>query len=253
MKTPLIYDVSIGKEKPRSGKQKSCPFCERSTLTDILDEKEDMLWLMNKFPIFEKTCPTLIIETKKHNSEFTRYDSLKLHDVISFGLEKWESMERNPDFKSVIYFRNYGPGAGGSQRHPHSQIIGLKEYDYHENISGENFLGTVFHEDSNCYASISSYPICGMGELNVTLKSDGQLDTFADTLQKVARFVLEDFPISCNSYNLFFYKMKNIHVKICPRYSASPLYIGYRVTHILDEKSIRTMLRTLKSPAYFGN
>ena len=92
-----------------------------------------------------------------------------------------------------------------------------------------------------------------MGELNVTLKSDGQLDTFADTLQKAARFVLEDFPLSCNSYNLFFYKMKNIHVKICPRYSASPLYIGYRVTHILDEKSICTMLRTLKSPAYFGN
>ncbi|MFQ9401329.1 MAG: DUF4931 domain-containing protein [Dialister sp.] len=64
MKTPIIFDMSIGKEKPHSGKQKSCPFCDWRTLTDILDEKEDILWLMNKYPVFEKTCPTLIIETK---------------------------------------------------------------------------------------------------------------------------------------------------------------------------------------------
>lgn len=253
MKTPIIFDMSIGKEKPHSGKQKSCPFCDWRTLTDILDEKEDILWLMNKYPVFEKTCPTLIIETKKHDTGLTRYAPGKLHEVISFSLEKWAAMEKNPNFKSVLYFRNYGPESGGSQRHPHSQIIGLKEYDYRENISNENFLGPVFHEDSNCYASLSSYPVCGMGELNVTLKADGHPDTFADTLQKVARFVLKDFPIPCTSYNLFFYHLKNIHVKIFPRYTASPLYMGYRITHVLDEKSSDAMLRILKSGAYFGD
>ena len=39
MTTPVIYDISIGKHKPHSGTQTSCPFCHRETLTDILDEK----------------------------------------------------------------------------------------------------------------------------------------------------------------------------------------------------------------------
>ncbi len=253
MITPIIFDMSVGKRKPHSGTQNTCPFCKREELTDILDEKKDIIWVVNKYPVFKETFPTVIIETSDHNGELTRYEPEKLHDVISFGLEKWELLKKDKRFKSVLYFRNYGPESGGSQRHPHSQIIGLDNYDYRDNINNENFLGPVFHEDDNCYASLSSYPICGMGELNVTLKSDGQPDTFADTLQKIARFVLEDFPISCTSYNLFFYHLKNIHVKIFPRYTASPLYMGYRITHVMDDKSCRSMLRILQSQKYFGD
>ena len=80
---------------------------------------------MNKFPVFEGTYPTVIVETSDHNAELTTYSKEKLHEVISFGLERWEKVERDKRFKSVLYFRNYGPGSGGSQRHPHSQIIGL--------------------------------------------------------------------------------------------------------------------------------
>ncbi len=211
-----------------------------------------MIWLMNKFPVFDHTYPTVIVETSVHDTELTEYTADKLHQVISFGLEKWTQMEKDGCFKSVLYFRNYGPGSGGSQRHPHSQIIGLENYDYTDNIDNENFLGTVFHEDENCYASLSSYPICGMGELNVTLKSDGHPDTFADAIQRVARFILHDFPIPCTSYNLFFYHLKNIHVKLFPRYTASPLYMGYRITHVMDEDSQQHILDTLKSEKYFG-
>lgn len=184
MTTPVIYDISIGKHKPHSGTQTSCPFCHRETLTDILDEKGDIIWLMNKYPVFRNTYPTVIIESAVHEADLTEYTKEKARQVISFGLEKWNLLERDPRFRSVIYFRNYGPESGGSQRHPHSQIIGLEDYDYRDNIDRENFLGTIFHEDENCFASLSSYPICGMGELNVTLKTDGCTDTFADTIQK---------------------------------------------------------------------
>ena len=57
MTTPVIYDISIGKHKPHSGTQTSCPFCHRETLTDILDEKGDIIWLMNKYPVFRNTYP----------------------------------------------------------------------------------------------------------------------------------------------------------------------------------------------------
>ena len=48
MTTPVIYDISIGKHKPHSGTQTSCPFCHRETLTDILDEKGDIIWLVGE-------------------------------------------------------------------------------------------------------------------------------------------------------------------------------------------------------------
>ena len=73
MTTPVIYDISIGKHKPHSGTQTSCPFCHRETLTDILDEKDDIIWLMNKYPVFKNTYPTVIIESAVHKTELTEY------------------------------------------------------------------------------------------------------------------------------------------------------------------------------------
>ena len=253
MNHPVIFNISIGSQKPHSGKQPVCPFCQPESLTNILEQREDMIWLMNKYPVLDRTWPTVIIETEKHDDEFTRYNSDKLHDVFSFLFDRWLKTDSSGKFKSVICFRNYGPFSGGSQRHPHSQIMGFKDYDYKLNIDKENFLGPIFHEDENCYASLSSYPICGMGELNVTLKSSGKPDTFADTIQTIARFILHDFPIPCTSYNLFFYHLKRIHVKIFPRYTASPLYMGYRITHVMDSDSEQHMMNILKSNKYFGD
>lgn len=253
MTNPITFNISIGSEKPHSGTQKVCPFCHPEDLTHILDRKDDIIWLMNKYPVFEKTVPTVIVETADHDSELSAYSSGKLHEVIAFGLAKWKEMESDKRFRSVIYFRNFGPTSGGSQRHPHSQIIGLEEYDYRDNLQGENFLGEVIYENDDCYASLAEYPLSGVGELNVTLKKEGGSDGFADTIQTLARYVLSDFPIRCSSYNIFFYHLKNqIHAKIFPRFTASPLYMGYRITNVMDETSKKRIIETLRSEKYFG-
>ena len=252
MTHPLTFNLSIGSEKPHSGTQKVCPFCHPESLTHILDQKGDIIWLMNKYPVFEKTVPTVIVETAEHLGELSTYTPKKLHEVIAFGLSKWKEMEQDPRFKSVIYFRNFGPNSGGSQRHPHSQIIGLTDYDYRDNLLRENFLGPVVYENDDCYASLADYPLSGVGELNVTLKTDGQPEGFADAIQTLARFVLNDFPIRCSSYNIFFYHLKHIHAKIFPRFTASPLYMGYRITNVMDPKSKQHIIDTLKSEKYFG-
>ena len=76
---------------------------------------------------------------------------------------------------------------------------------------------------------------------------------FADTIQTLARYVLSDFPIRCSSYNIFFYHLKNqIHAKIFPRFTASPLYMGYRITNVMDETSKKRIIETLRSEKYFG-
>lgn len=43
-----------------------------------------------------------------------------------------------------------------------------------------------------------------------------------------------------------------MRVKIFPRYTASPLYMGYRITQVADAESRQHMLATLRSSRYFG-
>jgi ATP adenylyltransferase/5',5'''-P-1,P-4-tetraphosphate phosphorylase II len=253
MTNPVFFDLHIGKDKPYSSKHDPCPFCHPESLTHILKEEKDLIWLMNKYPVFHDTWPTVIIETARHDADIPDYTPEKLHQVITFGVTQWLQLSSRKDFRSVLYFRSHGPHSGGSLAHPHSQIMGMYHTDYQENITRENFDGPLFHEDADCYASLSSYPISNMAEFTITLKKDGRLEPFADTLQKVIQFILRDFPIPIDSYNLFFYKMKNIHVKVFPRHIASPLYLGYKIVPIMDELSTRDMMKKLTSPAYFGD
>lgn len=251
MRKPMQFDLNVGHQKPYSKKHDACPFCQPEHLTGILEKRGDMIWLMNKYPVFHKTCPTVLIETSRHNGDLSEYAPQKLHEVISFGLEKWRQTEKDKRFRSVLFFRNYGSRAGGSLRHPHSQIIGLYDTDYRDGIRTENFWGPVIHEDDGCIVTISNFPICGMAEFNVTLKDTGSSDLFADAVQQVVRYVLAEFPIPCDSYNLFFYHMKHTYVKIFPRYIASPLYLGYRITLAVDDKSKESIIRTLQEK-YFA-
>ena len=86
---------------------------------------------------------------------------------------------------------------------------------------------------------------------NVSMISTGLLWHFLK--QTLARYVLSDFPIRCSSYNIFFYHLKNqIHAKIFPRFTASPLYMGYRITNVMDETSKKRIIETLQSEKYFG-
>jgi len=253
MNKPMTYVVSVGEGKPHSGRQPFCPFCHPETLVDILETKSDMIWLMNKYPVFDRTWPTVLIETSVHDSELTKYKPEKAAEVISFGVEKWLETEADKRFRSAIFFRNYGKMSGGSQRHPHSQILGLMDYDWRENISEKYFAGSTIHEDADAIVRLSTEPVCGMGELDVELKTDGGMAGFASAIQKTARFILRDFPTPCTSYNLFFYHMKRIHVKIFPRYTTGPLYMGYRITQVMDEASRLHIINTLRSEKYFGD
>ena len=93
MNTPITFNLAIGSRKPHSGTQKICPFCHPEKLTGIMEKKGDIIWLMNKFPVFENTWPTVIVETSDHNGELSTYEPEKLHEVISFGLSHWLQLE----------------------------------------------------------------------------------------------------------------------------------------------------------------
>ena len=66
MNKPLRFNIALGRTKPVNirNEEVRCPFCDRSKLTDILDTSGHIIWLMNKYPVLDKTWPTVIIETE---------------------------------------------------------------------------------------------------------------------------------------------------------------------------------------------
>lgn len=252
MKHILTFDMAVGRDKPHTAAGDPCPFCAREKLTNILETRGDMLWLMNKFPVFHKTWPTVLVETKDHDADLSTYTKEKAREVISFGIEKWLETMRRAEFRSVLYFRNYGAMSGGSQRHPHSQIMGLYDYDYTEDMRPEDFTGPVIYETEDARLTLSDTPMFTMTEFNVLLKPDGDAAAMADFLGTLSRYVLSDFPLRCTSYNIFFYQIQGqIAAKLFPRHSASPLYAGYRVKSVMDEGSRKMMMETLRRAPYF--
>ncbi len=234
----LNFNSFYGELKPKNiiDPKVKCPFCDRESLENILDQDGDILLVKNKYPVLEDTFQTVLIETKDCNSELSLYSKEHLYRLISFGVRNWLNMENNGLFKSVIYYKNHGPRSGGTIRHPHMQIVGLKKIDYHQNIKEEHFTGILIDQQPNVEFTLSTQPLVGFVELNVILHDLSLLNKMSDYLQIGVHYILNHYhKKKCTSYNLFFYHLHNkIIVKIVPRFLTSPLFIGYSIPQVSD-------------------
>lgn len=232
----LEFNISIGMQKPESiiNQETKCPFCDHSELAEILDQEGEILLVKNKYPVLQRTFQTVLIETGQCQSELSEYTPEHLHRVIRFGVRHWLHMCQSGKYASVLFFKNHGPLSGGTIRHPHMQIVGLEEVDYHEYIHESQFCGIVINQQNGVQLNVSTQPRIGFSEFNVVMQeSNDNIDQLADYVQKAAHFLLNNFNKKCQSYNLFFYLLnKMIRVKIVPRFPTSPLYIGYGLPQI---------------------
>ena len=101
MNKPLRFNIELGRTKPVNirNEQVRCPFCDRSKLTDILDTSGHIIWLMNKYPVLEKTWPTVIIETETDEGEFSTLPTDEAAHILQFGLDKWRETRQRKEFK----------------------------------------------------------------------------------------------------------------------------------------------------------
>jgi len=234
-KTHLFFHTEIGRQKPNSirNKEQACPFCAREKLTDIIAVDGPIIFLKNKFPVLDNTFQTVLIETDECDSELSVYSKEHLHRLIRFGLTQWLKMIESGEYKSVIFFKNHGPYSGGSIAHPHMQIVGLKEIDYHEKVVASDFEGLTIHEQNGTIFSISTAPRIGFYEFNVKLGDIMDISAFANYIQTATHYILNNFPFKMNSYNLFFYHHENeIYAKIVPRGVTTPIFIGYFIPQV---------------------
>lgn len=228
----LVFDTRIGGTKPVTvvDHGHKCPFCHRDELQGIIAEDGPILLIANKYPVLRDTVQTVLIETDDCTSELSVYPRDHLHRVIRFGTEKWLDMMAGGEFASVLFFKNHGPSSGGTIRHPHMQIVGLRRLDYTANIPPASLEGMVISRDGGVEIAIADRPLVGFVEINLGLADLGHIDRLADCLQICAHYFLHHFSRFCDSYNIFFYHVGGrITAKIMPRFVTSPIYIGYAI------------------------
>lgn len=233
----LHFNPMIAKDKPNSIHSNSrCPFCAKDQLNGIVDTRDQMVFLKNKYPVFEETFPMVLIETDECQSELSEYALPHLYNLMTFAFEKWLEMENDERFKSVIFFKNHGPLSGGSIRHPHMQIIGMEKIDYHDNLKEEYFIGDHIISSDALEVNLSTRPMIGFTEFNIRFESLNHLHQAARVIQSICHYSLNRFNGgSCNSYNIFFYHWLNIfYVKIVPRYVTTPLHVGFGFRQIYN-------------------
>lgn len=233
----IRFNIDIAKQKPNNVQRQEtyCPFCEREHLSHIIEMKDSIIWLKNKYQVLEDSYQTLIIETDQCDSELSVYPKDHLHTLFLFTIEKWRQMEQCGKYKSVMLYKNHGPQSGGSIRHPHLHIIGLKHMDYRQHTTRENFEGILIEEKNGVEFNVSTKPRVGFTEFNVLVPvpSETSIKVMAEFVQKCVHYMLN--MRQWQSYNLFFYEYSGaLYVKAVPRYVTSPLFVGYSIPQVLN-------------------
>ncbi|WP_257347593.1 DUF4931 domain-containing protein [Pseudalkalibacillus decolorationis] len=239
MKTETIlhFNKAIASQKPNNIHQKrACPFCETEGLSEILDSRDSIILVKNKYPVLQDAFQTVLIETDECESELSEYPLEHLYKLIRFGTEKWMEMEQDSRFQSVLFFKNHGPLSGGSVRHPHMQIVGLNNTDYRDNLKEDYFIGNEIHSSNGVQLNLSTKPMIGFTEFNIILTNLNDIEQASKYIQNVLHYVLNYFNgRGCSSYNLFFYHwLGKIFIKIVPRYATTPLYVGYGLRQVFS-------------------
>lgn len=249
----LGFNVFIGQAKPENiiNTDAKCPFCDRAGLTGIIDQSHELLLIKNKYHVLQDSDQTVLIETEKCDSDISEYSKEHLYRLMHFGVKHWLAMIESKKYKTVLFFKNHGPLSGGTIRHPHMQIVGLKSADDRAMYDPRDFIGLPIDSKNGVEFNLSTYPRVGFSEFNIVTADNTKLEQMADYLQIAIRYLLGHFKNRCQSYNLFFYYVDGlIRIKILPRFATSPLYIGYNI-HLVPN-NLEQVVHSVQA-LYFGN
>jgi len=149
---PEDYEQDI----PQKWRAGACPFCygnEASTPPEIVAIRDNNTapntpgWQVrvvpNKFPalqiegalerrpvgMYDMTsgigAHEVIIETPYHHKNMCDLLDEEMGNILRMYCQRALDLERDKRFKYIMIFKNYGPEAGASMEHPHTQIIAL--------------------------------------------------------------------------------------------------------------------------------
>lgn len=243
---PLVFQMKVAKNKPQSYRKRTkahnyCPFCDVAHLTDIYRQEGELIWLHNKYPTLRDTQQTVLIESHDHHGDLSTYSRQHNRHLMRFALACFRHMQQSRQYRSVLWYKNFGPHAGGSLAHPHMQIVGLKKENGYKYIHPNNFEGKTLFQNKEVKVNIAQHPVQGYTEINVNNLTQGAPALWADWLQISAKYMLQImYNGRCDSYNLFFYPRLDggICGKFITRFEAPPYFVGYKLSQVNDELTL---------------
>ena len=147
---PILYAPERA-ARPQGDEAGRCPFCpgnESDTPPELLRRGDP--WRVRVFPNKYPAAAghEVIVESPDHEASFE--DLADPIDVIAVYAERYRAHRGRAEF--VALFKNHGPGAGASLRHPHSQLIPLP------------FVPPWIARHRKAFAEAESCPLCaGIG------------------------------------------------------------------------------------------
>lgn len=89
-------------------------------LEEGLDAFNDgVLWAQGGFGAHE-----VIVESREH-PPLHEQSAERSRTALELAVLRLRDLQNDPRLQTLHWFRNHGPASGGSQRHPHAQILGL--------------------------------------------------------------------------------------------------------------------------------
>ncbi|WP_413537336.1 DUF4931 domain-containing protein [Enterococcus malodoratus] len=238
----FLPQAANGKPQHMGAEKNGCPFCDYAEEENILRREKEMLWIRNKYQTLQDTFQTIIIESNDHNKDISTYTTAENRKLFNFAFECWLETKKDPQFESVLFYKNHGPLSGGSLKHPHMQVVGLKKLDGEAQVHADNFTGISVLSQDNVEINFSTMPVMGFLEINiiVDVKEPTAINSLADYVQKTVGYVLKDYHHGrCDSYNLFFFEEAGKYiVKLTPRFIVSPYYVGYKIAQNFSEEHL---------------
>lgn len=238
----LIFNRQTGKHKTHAQPAIGCPFCDRAHLQNIYERAGDIILLKNKYATFEDTTQLVLVESKRHNADISVYSREEWRTILAFAVQRWRQMATSGKFRSVILHKNHGRLSGGTQAHPHMQLIGLKRANAYKMVADPVYFdGLEVACDRGVTMNVATHPLMGLVELNVIWKSSSQLGVVADMIKAAVTFaVTQYYDGLCNDYNLFFYEVgPHLACKVVPRFVTSPYFVGYQLSQCFDDAGLR--------------
>jgi UDPglucose--hexose-1-phosphate uridylyltransferase len=129
-------------------RDEACPFCpgnEDQTPPEILRTPEGPDWrvrvvpnmyaaLVGEGPARRSGSPMfrempgvgsheVVIESPRHDARLDEMDQEEVAEVIEVWRSRYRDLIARPEVRAVVVFKNFGPLAGTSLTHPHSQVV----------------------------------------------------------------------------------------------------------------------------------
>lgn len=234
-KQTTLYFNSEMEQIKRQYRASGCPFCvERLQEKDVVLTDGVSFLRKNKMPNVAGANMYVLVESLMHEQHFEDMDTAGARGLLSFAFASMEWVKEQHKGKSVLLIKNRGVLAGGSQAHPHMQVIALPVF----NPAQANFESDrILYENESLQIGIQTEEERDLYQLVLRVPTAERISAeTAETMQKLLKWVVNRH----GNYNLaHFQDGGHDFFKVIPRWVGAVFGHGYN--HYLKYDDVKLM------------